>query len=136
MTTCTDEKIINPKSGRYVLRSGTIGKKLIESNQIFTDIDEFREYVNYRNKSIDDANNTIRRYDLEQKYYKSSPEYKEAQRQRSKNRALFMKQGLVKKGDGSQIHHKNGDPNDNRLSNLVVVKNACEHNKLHGKKCT
>ena len=30
-----------------------------------------------------------------------------------------MKAGVVKKGDGLDIHHKNGNPLDNRPSNLA-----------------
>ena len=94
-----------------------------------------KEYINYRNRSIDQPEKTKRRYDLEQKYYKSSEYYKETQRARTRNRELFLKMGLVKKGDGSQIHHINGDPLDNRMCNLMIVFDQCTHNKLHGKKC-
>lgn len=93
------------------------------------------DYVRYRNMSIDNPDTTPRRYDLEQKHYKSDPMYKEAQRQRSKNRTLFIELGLVTKGDGSQIHHVNGNPYDNHVSNLVVVKDTCSHLKKHGKRC-
>ena len=94
-----------------------------------------REYTKYRKNSIEKPDTTRRRYDLEQKYYKSGEAYKQAQRQRAKNRRLFIKLGLVTTGDGSQIHHINGDPLDNRFGNLTVVRNQCEHNIAHGKRC-
>jgi len=131
---CPKNKIINPKTGICVLRTGRIGSDLVKSKQIFTDLDKYNEYVEYRKQSHD-TKTSRRRYDLEQKYYKSSPAYKEAQRQRAKNRAAFVRAGLVKKGDGTQIHHKNGNPTDNRMTNLIVVRNVCEHNKLHNKRC-
>ena len=95
-----------------------------------------QKYIQYRNKSIDFPNQTVRNYELENRYFKQSQWYKETQRNRAKNRYIFEKKGLVKPGDGSQIHHVNGNPFDNRMSNLVVVRNQCAHNKLHGKTCT
>ena len=95
----------------------------------------YKQYIKYRNSSIDSPLTTKRRYDLEQSHYKSKELYKLAQRQRSKNRALFMELGLVKKGDGSQIHHINGNPFDNAVSNLKVIKRHCKHLQMHGKRC-
>lgn len=94
-----------------------------------------QRYIKYRNNSIDKPNTTKRDYKLEQKFYKSSALYQEAQRNRAKNRYLLKKLGLINTGDGSQIHHKNGNPFDNRLQNLVVVRSQCSHNRLHGKRC-
>ncbi len=54
--------------------------------------------------------------------------------ERSRNRALFMRLGLVRKGDGKHIHHRNGNPFDNRMSNLEVVngkQHKAEHRKEH-----
>ena len=33
----------------------------------------------------------------------------------------MVKAGRAKKGDGKDVDHKNGNPNDNRKSNLSVV---------------
>ena len=35
-----------------------------------------------------------------------------------------MKSGRVKKGDGKDVAHKNGNPRDNRLKNLAVVRKS------------
>ena len=34
----------------------------------------------------------------------------------------MMSDGRVSKGDGKDVAHKNGNPRDNRLSNLKVVR--------------
>ena len=36
-------------------------------------------------------------------------------------RRALEKAGRVKKGDGKDVDHKNGNPQDNRLSNLKVM---------------
>lgn len=36
-------------------------------------------------------------------------------------RRALTKAGKVRKGDGKDVHHKNGNPQDNRLSNLSVL---------------
>ena len=40
---------------------------------------------------------------------------------RNKNRTQFKKAGLVKKGDGKHVDHKDGNPRNNSRSNLQVV---------------
>lgn len=40
---------------------------------------------------------------------------------RNKVRRRFMRKGLVTKGDGKDIDHKNGDPRDDSPSNLQVM---------------
>ena len=40
---------------------------------------------------------------------------------RNKARALMEKKGLVRKGDGLHVDHKNNNPLDNRPSNLRAV---------------
>jgi hypothetical protein len=41
---------------------------------------------------------------------------------RNKARRIMAKQNRVSKGDGMHVDHKNGDPMDNRPSNLRVLK--------------
>ena len=40
---------------------------------------------------------------------------------RNKNRRSAIRKGIVKKGDDKHIDHKNGNPRDNRKSNLRVI---------------
>ena len=52
---------------------------------------------------------------------------------RGANRDRALRLGLVRKGDGRHVHHVNGDPFDNRPSNLRVVR-ASAHRRLHRKR--
>ena len=54
--------------------------------------------------------------------YDKSPERMKANAARKRARHKMEKLGLVKKGDGKDVDHKNGNPNDNRRANLRVQK--------------
>jgi hypothetical protein len=58
---------------------------------------------------------TKRNYKSEYKNYHSS------EKQRNAARAEMMKKGKVKKGDGKDVTHKNGNPRDNSSKNLGVL---------------
>ena len=64
-----------------------------------------------RNKS------TGRTYDNE---YQSAPEQKKKRANRNAARADKMKKGLVKKGDGKDVTHKDGNALNNKKSNTGV----------------
>ena len=55
-----------------------------------------------------------------QKYH-ASPRMKKERALRNKNRQEAIKTGRVKKGDGKEIDHKDGNPQNNSKSNLRVV---------------
>lgn len=63
---------------------------------------------------------TGRRYDLEYQNYQGTAEQKKRRAKRNAARAKMKKAGKVKKGDGKDVIHKNGNPKDNRKSNLGV----------------
>ena len=57
----------------------------------------------------------------EYKKYHSSLKAKRERAARNAMRRLFMRKGLVTKGDGKDIDHKNGNPRDNSPGNLQVM---------------
>lgn len=48
---------------------------------------------------------------------------------RNKARSEAMKKGLVRKGDGKEIDHKNFNPRDNSAKNLRVVSKSVNRRK-------
>jgi hypothetical protein len=79
-----------------------------------------------------------RDYKKEYKNYHSKPEQKKKRASRNSARAAMVKAGKVRKGDGKDVDHKNGNPRDNSKSNLRVQpksKNrSFARNKNAGKK--
>ena len=79
-----------------------------------------------------------RDYKKEYENYHSSPKQKKRRAARNKARGLLEKKGLVTKGDGKDVHHKDGDPSNFKLSNLSVQKPSTNRsfprNKNAGKK--
>jgi len=67
------------------------------------------------------ANTAKRNYKKEYRNYHSSTEQKKNRASRNTARARMIKAGVVKKGDKKDVAHKNGNPKDNRRSNLKVT---------------
>lgn len=61
-----------------------------------------------------------RNYRKEYDNYQGKPEQIKNRAARNKARAEMMKDGKVRKGDGKDVDHKNGNPRDGRKSNLRV----------------
>lgn len=55
-----------------------------------------------------------------QKKYNAKPEQKKKRASRNKARRQMMKAGKVRKGDGKDVAHKNGNALDDRMSNYAV----------------
>ena len=53
--------------------------------------------------------------------YDKSPKRKAANNARKRARYKLEKEGKVKKGDGKDVDHKNGNPHDNSKANLRVT---------------
>ena len=62
-----------------------------------------------------------RNYRKEYDTYHAKPSQKKARASRNSARKKMAKSGKVRKGDGREVDHKNGDPRDNRRKNLRVV---------------
>jgi hypothetical protein len=56
-----------------------------------------------------------------QKKYNAKPEQIKKRAARNTARAKMVKAGRVSKGDGKDVNHKNGNPNNNSFSNLEVT---------------
>ena len=56
-----------------------------------------------------------------QKAYNARPEQVKRREERNAARRLMMRKGLVHKGDGKDIDHKDFNTADNKLSNLRVL---------------
>jgi hypothetical protein len=52
--------------------------------------------------------------------YNAKPEQKKRRAKRNAARRAMIRAGKARKGDGKDVAHKNGNPNDNRKSNLTV----------------
>lgn len=63
-----------------------------------------------------------RNYAQENERYKSRPEQVAKRTSRNAARRAAMRKGIVKKGDGKDVDHKNGNPMDNSPSNLRAIK--------------
>ena len=71
-----------------------------------------------------------RNYKREYRKFQKSKKSKKARAARNRNRRLFTKKGKVKKGDGLEIDHIDGNPRNNSKKNLRVIsrsKNRAKH---------
>lgn len=62
-----------------------------------------------------------RNYRSEYKSYQSTTAQKKSRAGRNTARRKMVAAGKVRKGDGKDVAHRNGNPRDNRKSNLKVV---------------
>ena len=62
----------------------------------------------------------MRNYGSEYKRYQKQSTQKKNRASRNAARNLLIKQGKVRKGDGKDVAHRNGNPRDNRPKNLAV----------------
>jgi hypothetical protein len=59
--------------------------------------------------------------DYKKEYSNESPERRKKRAMRNKARRMMQRLGKVKKGDGKDVDHKNGNAMQTRLGNLRVV---------------
>ena len=65
-----------------------------------------------------------RNYRKEYKNYQSKEKQKKNRAARNASRAVMKKKGKVSKGDGKDVHHKDGNPKNRKSSNLKVTSMA------------
>jgi hypothetical protein len=79
-----------------------------------------------------------RDYKKEYKNYQGKPAQIKKRAMRNAANRMAKKLGLIKKGDGNDVHHKDGNPKNNKKSNLKVIRRAKNRsfarNKKAGKK--
>ena len=66
----------------------------------------------------------VRNYRKEYDNYHSSPEQIKRRDSRNAANTIAKKKGIIKKGDGKDIAHRNGNPKDNNPKNLVAQKKS------------
>lgn len=62
-----------------------------------------------------------RNYKKEYATHGALPEQKKKRASRNRVRSKLAKAGMVRKGDGKEVDHKNMNPMDNRASNIRIV---------------
>jgi hypothetical protein len=64
----------------------------------------------------------MRDYRAEYDNYHARPDQKKKRANRNAARRKLAKQGRVRKGDGMDVHHKDGNPLNNNPSNLQALR--------------
>ena len=72
-----------------------------------------------------------RNYKAEYSNYHSTEKQKKRRAMRNKARRTFMKSGRIKKGDGKDVHHKDGNPMNNLLSNLRITTQSANRSRKY-----
>ena len=70
-----------------------------------------------------------RNYRKEYDNYHSKPEQKKNRASRNTARRKAAAAGRVSKGDGKDVHHKDGNPRNNSRKNLQVLKKSTNRRK-------
>lgn len=70
-----------------------------------------------------------RDYDKEYRTYQGTPEQIANRSSRNKARRKLEKQGRVRKGDGKDVDHSDGNPKNNSVGNLRVTSKSYNRSK-------
>lgn len=106
----TREGPIEGKAGDYLATSGDGADKWAIDKEVFARDFKVVEGILYE-----------RNYKREYELYHSKPEQKKRRAQRNKTRRKFERDGRVKKGDGMDVHHRDGNPSNTDSKNAVVM---------------
>tara|TARA_R100000951_G_C2592027_1_gene165359 strand:- start:597 stop:854 length:258 start_codon:yes stop_codon:yes gene_type:complete len=77
-----------------------------------------------------------RDYKAEYAKYQGTPEQKKRRAMRNKARRYAIKTGQARKGDGRDVHHRNGNPMDFNPNNLQVKPASDNRSFARTKKAT
>tara|TARA_R110000824_G_scaffold225667_1_gene413333 strand:+ start:2087 stop:2314 length:228 start_codon:yes stop_codon:yes gene_type:complete len=66
---------------------------------------------------------------IRQRAYNSRPEQKRRRANRNKARQDMISRGLARKGDGKDVHHKDGNPMNNSRGNLALTSKKANRKK-------
>ena len=72
-----------------------------------------------------------RDYASEYNNYQGTEKQKKRRAMRNKARRQFMKSGLVRKGDGKDVHHKDKNPFNNNRKNLRITTQAANRSRKY-----
>ncbi len=70
-----------------------------------------------------------RDYKKEYREYHGTAEQRENRSNRNKARRLMIEKGRVRDGDGKEVDHKDGNPKNNRPSNLQIMSRTANRRK-------
>ena len=71
----------------------------------------------------------MRDYKKEYAKYHSKPAQKKNRASRNAARRAMERAGIVRKGDGKDIDHKNSNPRDNRRTNLRAISKSSNRSR-------
>jgi hypothetical protein len=70
-----------------------------------------------------------RDYKKEYREYHGNPEQRKNRSMRNKARRLMIKKGKVRKGDGMEVDHHDGNPRNNHPNNLRIMPRTANRKK-------
>jgi len=70
-----------------------------------------------------------RDYKKEYARYQGKPDQKTNRAARGRSRYKLEQSGRVKKGDGKDVHHRDGNPRNTKTTNLRVLSKATNRSK-------
>jgi nicotinic acid mononucleotide adenylyltransferase len=120
------ENIDNQDAVDMMLTSGLISEQTIhnitnKTNSYSDLLNEMLETGLLRPDLLENFIEEARDYKKEYKEYHSKPKQRANRSKRVLARRKLMKSGRVRKGDGKDVHHKDGNPQNNSTKNLKVT---------------
>ena len=90
-------------------------------------LDNVNEHYSFAKKFLSERKS--RNYRREYDTFQGTEQQKKNRAKRNRNRRRALRNGTVRKGDGKDIHHVDGNPNNNHSKNLRVVDKSYNRSK-------